>query len=161
MSEMDDNIPKRRWFQFSLRTFFFFVTALCLVVGWFAHQRNWIRQRHAFTEEVHRRGPWRGEDPFMWYEAPDSEHTFDVLHAANNRKAPWSLRILGEQSRSAIILLYDQKEDNGERLVEIWKEIDYAQSLFPEADIYPICPGSSGRDTFAPKARTVESRPSP
>lgn len=39
--------PKRRWFQFSLRTFFVLVTLICVGFGYWVHwSKEWIRQRH-------------------------------------------------------------------------------------------------------------------
>jgi hypothetical protein len=38
---------RRRWFQFSLRTFFVLVTFVCVSVGYWVHwSKEWIRERH-------------------------------------------------------------------------------------------------------------------
>jgi hypothetical protein len=38
-------IPRRRWYQFSLRTMFVLVTVACVVLAWVGYSLNWIRQR--------------------------------------------------------------------------------------------------------------------
>jgi hypothetical protein len=37
--------PKRRWYQFSLRTMFVGVTLVCAVSSWVAYTLNWKKQR--------------------------------------------------------------------------------------------------------------------
>lgn len=71
---MSDPAPKRRWFRFSLRTFFVVVTILAV---WLGYQINWIRQRRDVrasttisipilcfvTEEASDAPPW----PLAWF----------------------------------------------------------------------------------------------
>ena len=40
--------PRRRWFQFSVRTLLVLVTAVAILSNWLGYHLNWIRQRHAF-----------------------------------------------------------------------------------------------------------------
>ena len=42
--------PRRRWFQFGLRTMFVVVTVLGVPIGWVAHNLHWIRQRNAWRD---------------------------------------------------------------------------------------------------------------
>ena len=45
--------PKRRWYQFSLRTFFVLVTLVCVGFGYWVHwSKDWIRQRHEFKQKL-------------------------------------------------------------------------------------------------------------
>src|SRR4249919_3949955 len=47
----------RRWYQFSLRTFFVLVTLVCVGFGYWVHwSREWIRQRHEWLAEPHSTG---------------------------------------------------------------------------------------------------------
>jgi hypothetical protein len=56
--------PKRRPFQFSLRTFFVLVTLACVGFGYWVHwSREWIRQRQEAREEVFALVPLLPEEP--------------------------------------------------------------------------------------------------
>jgi hypothetical protein len=104
--------PRRRWFKFGLRTMFALFTIVC---GWVGYQINWIRERHAFVEEI-------------------ESSTFDVnFSPAPIEKwvvvpqPPLSLRIFGEQYAPFASLYY-------------WDEtpsqlVSNAKGLFPEANI--------------------------
>jgi len=54
----------RRWFRFTLRTFFVLLTLVCVWLGWLGVQWKWIRERRAFLA-AHPHGiratPWPGE----------------------------------------------------------------------------------------------------
>ena len=44
-----NDVPRRHWFRFTLRTWFVLFTAICI---WFGYQVNWIRQRHEFMSKM-------------------------------------------------------------------------------------------------------------
>jgi hypothetical protein len=44
--------PRRRWFQFGLRTMFVVVTAICLWLGWSVH---WAHERSRMVALIHTR----------------------------------------------------------------------------------------------------------
>jgi hypothetical protein len=79
-----DAAPKRRWYQFSLRTFFVLVTIVCIGFGWWVHWcKEWIRQRHEALE----RGEVRDVSDFSDHERP---------------RAPSGLWLFGEKGISLI-----------------------------------------------------------
>ena len=99
--------PRRRWFSYSLRTFFVLLTMFGV---WLGVQVKWIRDRrefvrkHAFVLEV---------------------REVDVFEGGVD--APWSIRILGEPGHGLIWVWEDfQNFKNIER---------QARGLFPEASV--------------------------
>src|SRR5436305_1616614 len=55
---MPQEKPKRRWYQFSLRTFFVLVTLVCVGFGYWVHwSKEWIRLRKEWRDE-HRMPMW-------------------------------------------------------------------------------------------------------
>jgi hypothetical protein len=76
------NAPRRRWYQFSLRTMFALVMLACVGFGWWVHwSKEWIRQRHEFLDEPI---PYTG------------------ILMPNRPLAPWGLWLLGEEGFEAI-----------------------------------------------------------
>jgi len=71
--------PRRRWFRFSLRTFFVVLTIFGI---WLGVQVKWIRDRHEFLARQNGRTPPRR-----------------LLFVCDNgdAAAPWSIRFLGER----------------------------------------------------------------
>ena len=99
--KIDTAAPRRRWYSFSLRTLFVLVTVLGVFLGWLAVQVKWIRDRH---EVMSRPG--------------------DRLHGyLGQTKAPWSIRIFGEQGHEWVFAPYS--------------EMDRMHALFPEAQVMP------------------------
>ena len=45
--------PRRRWFQFRLRTLLIAIAVLAVPCAWVGYQLNWIRARTAFREAWH------------------------------------------------------------------------------------------------------------
>jgi len=45
-----DTKPKRRWYQFSLRTMFVLVFLMSMPLAWVGYQLKWIRQRQGFAK---------------------------------------------------------------------------------------------------------------
>ena len=104
--------PKRRWFQFSLRTLFVLVLLLAIPLGWLAVQLKWIRDRHEALRGLEQSGrafilDWSSS----FVHDPD-----DVL--------PWSLRLFGENSVRQIFILHSQES-----------ELKPLRLLFPEAEV--------------------------
>ena len=102
--------PRRRWFSYSLRTFFVVLTVFGI---WLGVQVKWIRAR---------------ADARRWIEAhkgPPSE----IAPRSQFKWFPWSLKVLGEQPVDRIDVTvppYDRQY--ADRLGE----------LFPEAAVYVV-----------------------
>ena len=43
--------PRRRWYQFSLRTMFVLVSLLSIPLAWVGYSISWIRQRHLWINK--------------------------------------------------------------------------------------------------------------
>ena len=52
MNDSDPSSPKRRWLQFSLRTFFVLMTAFAVWFGWAMHNARQQRKGVAWVEEL-------------------------------------------------------------------------------------------------------------
>jgi ABC-type multidrug transport system fused ATPase/permease subunit len=98
--------PKRRWFQWSLRTLFVVVTVAALLSAWVVYQLNWIRQRNSARN---------------WIAAHRAALSSAIFE---KRPFPWPLRILGEQPENLIEIVTD---DMG--------RVEELRSLFPEATV--------------------------
>ena len=104
---MEENrSTRRRWFRFSLRTLFVFVTLVCV---WLGYSANWISQRRAIlrTDGI--------SVPEKWRRPP-------------RPLAPGGLWILGEEGFRAIIVA-EQLQGSHDDLIERVKK------LFPEANV--------------------------
>jgi hypothetical protein len=103
--------PRRRWFQFRLRTLLVAMTVACAVSSWVGYQLNWIRERHAI----------------MANGAPmqNSQVTGRCIEISydNVVDAPWSLRLFGERGYCNLILTFKESDPQTARI----------RSLFPEA----------------------------
>jgi hypothetical protein len=101
--------PKRRWYQFSLRTMFVAVTLACIAmafaVRWVQHSREWIRQRDGAL----------GEN-FVQRTLPDKE--------SDRPLAPSGLWLLGAKGEPEI----ECPPEKRERM----------QRLFPEARVWVL-----------------------
>src|SRR5436190_2779502 len=80
---MTETKPKRRWFRFSVRTLFGWVT-ISGIVFWVVCQLMWIRQRHLFLEQ---------SDVFYFVDVPGG---------VSPTPGPWSLLPFGETSPSGL-----------------------------------------------------------
>ena len=103
--------PRRRWFRFSLRTFFVLLTVFGV---WLGVQVKWKQDRERLLyDEIAVDGSWaaRGYAP-----------------------APWSLRILGEEGVAFITIDFRHDPQRSRTLRE------KARRLFPEAEIFPTQP---------------------
>jgi hypothetical protein len=114
--------PRRRWYQFSLRTFFVLVTLLCVGFGYWVHwSKEWIR----------RRNEWRENN--LVYELPDGG---SVMIAIEPTTAPYGLWFFGEVG-IAHIRCVCEFDGASERSSE-------AILLFPEAKPYWVHFGNMG-----------------
>jgi len=100
---MTDIAPRRRWFSFSLRTLFVVVAASGLFLAWLGVQVQWIRDRHEALSH------------------------YSVGTTVRPKKAPWSIRILGEAGAPVVVVKFSTSMDERERL----------RRLFPEAKVLP------------------------
>ena len=100
----------RRWFRFSLRTFFGLTTLLAV---WLGVQVKWIRDREAALTWI------QGTERSDW-----SAYWSDGVYEVRNRQAPWSIRWLGAQG-VARIGIFDLKHSR--------YSIERMKALFPEA----------------------------
>ena len=51
-TETDNPKPRRRWLQYSLRTFFVLLTVFCVWLGWTVHRANEQRKAVAWVREM-------------------------------------------------------------------------------------------------------------
>ena len=139
---MNDAVPKRRWFRFafSMKALFAAITGAGIALGWIVYQLEWIRQRHAAREDGGIRIPIRCMQP----SPPDAPYN----------KAPWSLRLFGEEPAGIdqFWLPYTTSED----------EIDRIQKLFPETNVLRATgPFYGPWDAFAEPVLDAQSQPAP
>jgi hypothetical protein len=105
--------PKRRWFQWSLRTLFVVVT----VFGcWLGYELNWIRQRHRYLED---QADLRARFPGA------------IQSSAVPVDAPGFLWLFGERGHGGELSILVLEADPG-HFADIGAEIAKARSLFPE-----------------------------
>ena len=84
---MTETKPKRRWFQFSLRTLFVLIALLSIPIAWAASiQLNWIRQRNEFKNE---------------FDINDMDFSGFRPNAA---QCPWSLKLFGETDQKYVLV---------------------------------------------------------
>lgn len=127
----------RRWFKYSLRTFFVLLTAL---VVWLGYQVNWIRARRQervwIDEHTYKNGP--AVSPYLnLLQSPSTGATgYQTLVRpwvgviVEERQAPWSLLLLGEESLPYVQL--DGRMNIDER------DIRRIERLFPEAKVEKV-----------------------
>ena len=85
-------VPRRRWYQFSLRTIFVLVTIACAGFGYWVHwSKEWIRQRHELLQQ---------------YRLNDGK-----LQGQNATRAPGGLWLFGEPAITELFCYPDQEED--------------------------------------------------
>ena len=104
-------MKSRRWFRFTLRTFFVLWT-LCGV--WLGLQVKWISDRHEAAtcrDEI-------GGSRFYRYQG--------------NAKAPWSIRLLGEPGYQMVDVFVRDSENLTTHEERILSRLD---SLFPESRV--------------------------
>jgi hypothetical protein len=120
--------PKRRWFQWSLRTLFVVVT---LFGCWLGYEWNWIRQRHAL---VTRQQALAADAALEAGPKSGSAWTLSFTTASTVARAPGLLWIFGEEPLSDLEVIFI---DDGQRdlTVQQHREIEQAKRLFPEADV--------------------------
>lgn len=105
---MSKQLPRRRWYQFSLRTMFVLVTLFCVMVGlgvrWVQHSQEWIRQRR---EVLNLYG--------------------GLFHMPGSNQAPGFLWLFGEQGVEVISCSSWSKQNR-----------DKVARLFPEAEVIDV-----------------------
>ena len=100
--------PKRRWFQFSLRTLMIGVTLFCLVVGsYVAHEAKIVRDRKS---ELNRAVNMR---------------LIGIDGGDQSKAIPWVRRLLGDVCVNTISMPPDTTFD----------ELDRLRALFPESRV--------------------------
>jgi uncharacterized protein (DUF2236 family) len=88
---MTETKPKRRWFQFRLRTLFVLVALFSVPMGWISYQLYWIHQRHAF----------RANPDVLPF----------VLTITEVPKTPWQLKLLGERDPPRLVVAEDLADE--------------------------------------------------
>ena len=125
-------MKRRRWFRFSLRTFFVLLTVFGV---WLGVQVKWIRDRHQALGEKH----------------------YGRVFAGIPRQAPWSIRILGESGYALVRAHTDPActdEDNKRIECEL-------KRLYPEAEDVSAGPRPDGtlRSTHTLPLKSRTKRP--
>ncbi len=118
---------RRRWLQFSLRTFLLITTVVAATVGWISTRRDWIQRRHAALAEL---------DAWSGIVVTDECVINDPTSAASS---PWSLRLFGETQGIAKIRL----EPTAIGWPAAIAEQKRLAALFPEAQVW-IAPRNPG-----------------
>jgi hypothetical protein len=108
--------PRRRWFQFRLRTLLVAMTVACAVSSWVGYQLNWIRERHAIMADG---APMQNSQVL----GRCTEVSYD-----NVVGAPWSLRLLGERGCCNLVLTFKKSDPQTARI----------RRLFPEAQVSSV-----------------------
>src|SRR5262245_13505510 len=104
---------RRRWYQFSLRTFFVLVTIACVAFGYWVHWcREWIRQRH---------------------EAISSGLVEDISVMKERPRAPGGLWLFQEQGLAQLHV--ESGPDHRDWKV-YWEKCQKVRRLFPEATFF-------------------------
>lgn len=101
-----EQMPRRRWFRFSLRTLFVAMMMGCITTAWLTYHLRWIRQRHILCFS----------DAPLW------------TWPSWNSTAPGMLWLFGERGLDSIEL-----ELNSEKQASEW--VRRANTLFPEASV--------------------------
>jgi hypothetical protein len=92
--------PRRRWFQFGLRTMFVVVT---VVAVWLGYQANWIRQRHSvFTPRQ------LSPDSDVWVTVARWPAMMEPV------SAPGAIWIFGEHGEAALTVDFDIPSQSGD-----------------------------------------------
>ena len=110
--------PRRRWYQFSLRTMLIGVALLSLLCARFAHE--------AMT--VHERRAWLEANPQRSLGIRDAAPSYRFAEGNWSRR-PSIVRLwLGDEARDAVFVEYSAPLDK--------KKV--ATTLFPEADVFQV-----------------------
>jgi hypothetical protein len=125
---MSEDIPKIRWFRWSLRTFLLAVAILCVWLGW---NVNLVHQRNELRHDIRRNGGYIILDSHVLgpLDADDNEVTGNLVFDVTGPEYELSLvrRLLGDE-RVAGIMLGRQSD------------VSEARRLFPEIEVFPILP---------------------
>jgi hypothetical protein len=115
--------PKRRWFQWSLRTLFVVVTVFAC---WLGYELNSIRQRKQLLKSL-QEDSQLSYDPLRTIFVQKGKTTFNgmTLVETNRGDIPWYRRMLGDEGVVCIGLPSKMTED----------ELRRYQNAFPEAYI--------------------------
>ena len=114
----------RRWFRFSLRTFFVLLT---LFGVWLGVQVKWIRDRHEALEWLWQNGIYGANDGQKLTVV--GAGVIKASHLGLPTKAPWSLRPFFEPGVSAITVV-ETPDENADNL-----KVQELSGLFPEAQV--------------------------
>ena len=119
MDEKPDNAaPRRRWYQFSLRTSLIGVMVMSLPCAYVGRHAKIVRERSAMIAELKgARVPGTADARFSWGEVTYAG-SGEALH-----EIPWIRSILGDVSVRAIVLPVNTTQDYCDR----------SERLFPEA----------------------------
>jgi hypothetical protein len=111
--------PRRRWFQFKLRTLFVAMTVLRIALGWVAYSLSWIRERHQFLST---RRQYFDESLLEQMEAQSIFNGMSHRPVKPTVAAPRGLWLFGEQGAARVIVITPN-------------DLEAARRLFPEAKI--------------------------
>jgi hypothetical protein len=121
--------PKRRWFQWSLRTLFVVVTVVAVFL---AYHINWIRQRDNFI--VDELAAYKRSHPSR---DPWPVRNSKGVSGLRSHRAPGALWLFGEEGLVNVNVRVDGLPAEG-LSVRDWERIQLARRLFPEAGISTI-----------------------
>ena len=111
----------RRWFRYSLRTFFVLLTLLGGLLAWAGVQVSWIKERHRYIHPFPRDEYWNynGKQPLIsWLLGEEPVDGIRVLPVANPREPVHQQRRLSRH--------------------EFERKIRAVERAFPEAKVIPL-----------------------
>lgn len=133
---------RRQWLRFSLATMFVAITFVALVLAYYGY---WMRGRHeliARQQDIYAvvySSYAKKAGTTLTDEMKESIALQVVTYAgADDRPAPWFLRLLGERGVKNLTIII-RVDESDHLLPSSWEEVRRAQRLFPEAGIMPFC----------------------
>jgi hypothetical protein len=98
---MDGRTPKRRWFQFSLRTLLVFVTLCAIACSWFAVKLQQATRQREAVAEIKKLG---GICVYDWQ--LDANGGFDYSYSKTKPTGPvWLRNLLGDDLFQSVIMV--------------------------------------------------------
>jgi hypothetical protein len=117
---MPERSPKRRWFQFSLRTMFIVVTVFAFLTALVGYNLKWISERHRVFSDQER-----------------LEHNYDyeVLASPILATAPGILWLFREQGWAVVQISFAGYPEENQLTAEQRRHLDRIRRLYPESTV--------------------------
>ena len=103
--------PRRRWFQFSLRTVFVGVTLVAMWLGW---ELKFVRERQAFLSDLS--GPYEWKALMSEFRGDSAVLEYELRGVSRPISIPFWQRWLGDEAVAAMKVTSEQKVVEAKRL---------------------------------------------